>query len=78
MEVKNICAKKRVRNISFKVYEGEVLGLTGLVGAGRTELLQAVFGVDKMNDGLVYIEDKLIKTINLSGGINKKQLLHVG
>ena len=47
LEVKNLNSGKKIKNVSFKLYKGEVLGLTGLVGAGRSEVLQALFGADK-------------------------------
>ena len=45
-EVKNLNAGKMVRDISFSVYEGEIVGFAGLMGAGRTETTRAIFGVD--------------------------------
>ena len=45
-------------DISFTAYAGEILGIAGLVGAGRTELMRAVFGADPINSGRVYIFGK--------------------
>ena len=47
LEVENLNSGGKIKNVSFKLYQGEVLGLTGLVGAGRSEVLQAIFGADK-------------------------------
>jgi ABC-type sugar transport system ATPase subunit len=47
LEVENLNSGDKIKNVSFKLYQGEVLGLTGLVGAGRSEVLQAIFGADK-------------------------------
>ena len=44
----------KVKNVSFDLYPGEVLGLTGLVGAGRTEVLQCIFGANKMKSGQIF------------------------
>ena len=51
--VENIRAGMAVRDISFNVREGEILGLGGLVGAGRTECIRAILGIDKMDGGTV-------------------------
>lgn len=47
LEVENLNSEDKIKNVSFKLCKGEVLGLTGLVGSGRSEVLQAVFGADK-------------------------------
>lgn len=54
----------RVKNISFGVRKGEVLGLAGLVGAGRTECMRLIFGVDKPITGKVFLEGKEINVSN--------------
>lgn len=61
LEVQGLNAAKGVRNASFKLYKGEVLGLTGLVGAGRTELLQGIFGMDKISSGTILVNGKPVK-----------------
>jgi ribose transport system ATP-binding protein len=48
----------RVNNVSFKLYPGEILGLAGLMGSGRTELVRAVFGLDKKDGGSLKIDGK--------------------
>ncbi len=58
LEVEGLNIGNRVRNASFKLYEGEVLGLTGLVGAGRTELLQGILGMDQISSGTVRVFGK--------------------
>jgi ABC-type sugar transport system ATPase subunit len=50
-----------VRNISFSVHRGEILGFAGLVGAGRTEIMRAIFGIDKIHSGVMKLLDKPIK-----------------
>jgi ribose transport system ATP-binding protein len=56
-------AGRMVRDVSFDVYEGEVLGFSGLVGAGRTETMRAIFGADPKESGEVILDGKTI-TIN--------------
>lgn len=46
---------KKARDISFKLYKGEVLGFSGLIGAGRSELMNAIYGAEKKESGVVYI-----------------------
>jgi len=55
LKVENITRGKNFRNVSFEVRAGEVLGISGLVGAGRTETMRAIFGVDKKDSGEVYL-----------------------
>lgn len=49
------------QNISFSLNKGEVLGLAGLVGAGRTEVIKLLFGVDRLKTGKVYFEHKEVR-----------------
>ena len=61
MSVKNLSRGRRFQNISFELKKGEILGLAGFVGAGRTEVLQAIFGVDRPDSGEIYIKGKKVK-----------------
>jgi ABC-type sugar transport system ATPase subunit len=54
MEVRNLTGRN-FRDISFKLYRGEVLGLAGLAGAGRTDLARVIFGADRLVSGEVYL-----------------------
>ena len=55
--VKNLCAK-RFNDISFQLHRGEILGLAGLVGAGRTEIVRAIFGADDFVSGEVILKNE--------------------
>ena len=57
LKVQNICGDG-FKNISFDVYKGEVVGLAGLVGAGRTEIAEAIYGINKITSGKVYLNGK--------------------
>lgn len=57
LEVKNLCNAK-VSNISFDLHKGEVLGLYGLVGAGRTEVIRSIFGADPFDEGEIRLHGK--------------------
>jgi ribose transport system ATP-binding protein len=58
--VEKLYYKNKFRNISFKLRKGEIVGLFGLMGAGRSELANALFGIIKIDSGKICIEDKEI------------------
>ncbi len=59
-EVKNLNRKGVFKDVSFKVRKGEIVGFAGLVGAGRTEVSRAVFGLDSFNSGEILMDGKQI------------------
>ncbi len=61
LKVENLSSPGKFKNISFSLRAGEVLGLCGLVGAGRTEISEAIFGLDKQVVGKIYFEGKQVK-----------------
>lgn len=61
IEVKNISTNGVFEDISFKVRKGEILGVAGLVGAGRTEVARAIFGLDPIDSGEIIMNDKSLK-----------------
>ena len=58
LEAKHLCSAGIFEDISFKVHKGEVLGFMGLMGAGRTEIMRAIFGIDKYTSGEIYVNGK--------------------
>ena len=74
-EVKDLTQEKadggRFRNISFELHEGEILGFAGLVGAGRSEVMRAIFGLDPITSGHVYLNGEEIHIKNTRDAINK-------
>ena len=60
LEVKNLNAGKSVKNVSFNLRRGEILGFAGLMGAGRTEVARALYGADPKQTGEIYINGKLV------------------
>ena len=62
-EVKNLSAGKAVKNVSIELYEGEIVGIAGLMGAGRTELTRAIFGIDPKDGGEIFLDGRKV-TIN--------------
>lgn len=61
LKVENLFRKPRVNGISFEAFPGEVLGITGLTGAGKTELSRLIFGADKLERGLILINNKPVR-----------------
>jgi ABC-type sugar transport system ATPase subunit len=61
LEARSLTRRGVFQDISFTVYPGEVVGFAGLVGAGRTEVMRAVFGIDSLDSGTVLRSDKEIK-----------------
>jgi ribose transport system ATP-binding protein len=55
LEVRSLSAGNRVHDVSFVLYPGEILGIAGLMGSGRTELARAVFGIDRVDRGDILI-----------------------
>lgn len=64
LEAKNIVRGKVLKNCSMYVRRGEVLGMAGLMGAGRTELARAIYGADKIDSGEVFINGKKVNIHN--------------
>ena len=64
LEVRGLSHGKRFRDISFQLKKGEILGLSGLVGAGRTEVAKAIFGAYGLDSGQVFIEGQEVKIGN--------------
>ena len=61
LEVKGLSQKNIFDNVNFNVRKGEIVGFAGLVGAGRTELMRSVFGLDPYNEGTIEIGGKPVK-----------------
>jgi ribose transport system ATP-binding protein len=72
LEVTHLNQGKRLKNISMKVMAGEIVGLAGLVGSGRTELAQAIFGVIKKDSGDVLIDGKVSDKLSPVKSIKQK------
>ncbi|UTT70593.1 sugar ABC transporter ATP-binding protein [Arthrobacter sp. DNA4] len=70
LEVRGLNAGQRVRDVSFTVRPGEILGLAGLMGSGRTELARALFGIDKLDSGEVLLRGKKVNLSSPQQAIN--------
>jgi ribose transport system ATP-binding protein len=60
LEVNNLNAGPQVKDVSFQLRRGEILGFAGLVGAGRTEVARAVFGADRIDSGEIVLQGKAV------------------
>ncbi|MDR0568042.1 MAG: sugar ABC transporter ATP-binding protein [Spirochaetaceae bacterium] len=58
LEVRNLSDEKLLKDVSFELKKGEILGFAGLVGAGRSEAMKCVFGIDPFTKGEIFIEGK--------------------
>ncbi|KAA0989886.1 sugar ABC transporter ATP-binding protein [Dyadobacter aurulentus] len=61
LSVENLGKKGKFSNISFAVHAGEIVGLSGLMGAGRTEIARAIFGLDKSDEGMIRISGQTVQ-----------------
>jgi ribose transport system ATP-binding protein len=64
LELRDLSGPKGVRNVSFTVHKGEIVGLAGLVGAGRTELVRLICGADRRSEGTILIDGKEVHITN--------------
>lgn len=71
LEVKNLTRNGVFRDISFQLRKGEILGFAGLVGSGRTEIVRAIFGADKLDSGEIFINGEKVKIPNPKVAIAK-------
>ncbi len=72
LEVKNLSTKKLLHDVSFHVRHGEIVGFSGLVGAGRTETVRAVFGADKRTSGEIFIDGKQVRIQSVIDAVKHK------
>lgn len=61
LEVRGLNRGREIRNVSFVLHKGEILGLAGLVGAGRTEVARAIFGADPVESGEIYVRGMKVR-----------------
>jgi ribose transport system ATP-binding protein/inositol transport system ATP-binding protein len=70
LEVKDLCRKGVISKVSFSVRSGEVVGFAGLLGAGRSEIMRAIFGLDPLDSGEIYLKGKKVLISNPRDAIN--------
>lgn len=75
LEVKNLSRGKKVRDASFSLRKGEVLGIAGLVGAGRSELVETIFGLYPKTGGQIFLHGKKVHIKSAADAIKNKMAL---
>lgn len=71
LEVRNLNRGKMVKNVSFVLKKGEILGFAGLMGAGRTEVARAIFGADAPESGEILVNGKSVKIKSPNDAVKK-------
>lgn len=72
IRVEGLSRHGEFQNVSFTAYAGEILGVSGLVGAGRTEVMETIFGARKADSGKVFVEGKEVKFNSPRDAINAR------
>jgi inositol transport system ATP-binding protein len=75
LQVKGLTNAGKFKNVNFEVRKGEIVGFAGLMGAGRTEVMRALFGLDEYQAGDVTIMGKKVKIRNVRDSIDKKMVM---
>lgn len=71
LKVNKINAGRQVKNVSFELHKGEILGFAGLVGAGRSETMEAIFGLRHITSGTVTLKGQIVKIKDPVDAISK-------
>jgi ABC-type sugar transport system ATPase subunit len=61
VKVRNLSSQNGIEDISFDIRKGEIVGMAGLVGAGRTQVAQALFGIDRKASGTIELDEQLLE-----------------
>jgi len=72
LRVENLSTDNALKNVSFSIRKGEIVSITGSYGSGKCEIGYALFGIEKITSGKVYLENKKIKIRNPSDAIKNK------
>lgn len=72
LKVEKLSSKNMFKDISFDLYKGEILGITGLLGSGRTELALSLFGIRPADSGRIFINEKQVQIKSVQDAIKNK------
>lgn len=70
LKIEGLAAVDLIKDVSFSVHRGEVIGVSGLAGAGKTELARAIFGDNRITKGKIYYKDKVVSPKNPKDAID--------
>ncbi|MEH7336324.1 sugar ABC transporter ATP-binding protein [Neobacillus drentensis] len=70
LEVKNLTINDKIKNINFHLKKGEIIGFAGLMGSGRTEIGEAIFGLNPAKAGEIILDNQKVKIKSVKDGIN--------
>lgn len=71
LEVKNLNRGKVIKDVSFKLHKGEIVGFAGLMGAGRTEVARAIFGADLLDSGEIFVKGQKVNIKSPADAVNQ-------
>lgn len=71
LEVKNLSRGSVIKDVSFSLKKGEILGFAGLMGAGRTEVARAIFGADSFDSGEIYVQGQKVQIKGTHDAVNQ-------
>ena len=71
LDVRDLSLSPKLEDVSLKLHQGEVLGIAGLLGSGRTELLQAIMGIRNRSSGEIRVDDKPVDAVTYRGMLAK-------
>ena len=71
LRVEGLNRGKHIRDVSFSVKKGEILGFAGLMGAGRTEVARAIFGADRIDSGTIFVHGKKVKIVSPADAVRR-------
>lgn len=60
IRLENVCGKYKVKNVNLEIYQGEIFGIYGLVGSGKTELAKILFGIEEKVNGSIFINEEKV------------------
>ncbi|MDM5247809.1 sugar ABC transporter ATP-binding protein [Lysinibacillus sp. G4S2] len=75
LSVQNLSRKEKFQNVSFELRKGEILGIAGLMGAGRTEVIESIFGIAPYDFGDIYVNGEKVKIKSPQDAIKHKMAL---